>query len=114
MAAEYSGMVAYYPFNGNANDESGNGNNGTVNGASLTSDRFNNTNKAYAFNGTSNYINVPDAATIRPGLEISLTAWVKRTRFGIDIVTEKGGDWTGGTCNYEMCIRDSIWSPVSQ
>ncbi len=106
VAAEYSGMVAYYPFNGNANDESGNGNNGTVNGASLTSDRFNNTNKAYAFNGTSNYINVPDAATIRPGLEISLTAWVKRTRFGIDIVTEKGGDWTGGTCNYGMGLHN--------
>jgi len=34
-----SGFVAYYPFNGNANDESGNGNNGTVNGATLTTDR---------------------------------------------------------------------------
>jgi hypothetical protein len=33
-----SGLVAYYPFNGNANDESGNGNNGTVNGAALTID----------------------------------------------------------------------------
>jgi len=37
-----SGLVAYYPFNGNANDESGNGNNGTVNGATLTADRFGN------------------------------------------------------------------------
>jgi len=36
------GLVAYYPFNGNANDESGNGNNGTVNGATLTTDRFGN------------------------------------------------------------------------
>ena len=45
------GLVAYYPFNGNANDESGNGNNGTVNGATLTTDRFGNTNKAYSFNG---------------------------------------------------------------
>jgi len=26
-----NGLVAYYPFNGNANDESGNGNHGTVN-----------------------------------------------------------------------------------
>jgi len=34
------GLVAYYPFNGNANDESGNGNNGTVNGATSTEDRF--------------------------------------------------------------------------
>jgi len=45
------GLVAYYPFNGNANDESGNGNNGTVYGATLTTDRFGNTNKAYSFDG---------------------------------------------------------------
>ena len=37
-----NGLVAYYPFNGNANDESGNGNDGTNNGATLTSDRFGN------------------------------------------------------------------------
>jgi hypothetical protein len=49
-----NGLVAFYPFNGNANDESGNGNNGVVNGATLTSDRFGNTGKAYSFN--SNYL----------------------------------------------------------
>ena len=37
-----SGLVAHYPFNGNANDESGNGNDGTVNGATLTTDRLGN------------------------------------------------------------------------
>jgi len=47
------GLVAYYPFNGNANDESGNGNNGTVYGATLTSDRFGSPNSAYDFVGTS-------------------------------------------------------------
>ncbi|MEN9948061.1 MAG: hypothetical protein RL106_884, partial [Bacteroidota bacterium] len=30
-----NGLVAWYPFNGNANDESGNGNDGVVNGATL-------------------------------------------------------------------------------
>ncbi len=35
-----NGLVGYWPFNGNANDESGSGNNGTVNGATLTTDRF--------------------------------------------------------------------------
>ena len=43
------GLVAYYPFNGNANDESGNGNNGVVHGATLTTDRFGNANAAYDF-----------------------------------------------------------------
>jgi opacity protein-like surface antigen len=42
-----NGLVGWWPFNGNANDESGNGNNGTVNGATLTTDRFINTNSAF-------------------------------------------------------------------
>ena len=47
------GLIAHYPFNGNANDESGYGNDGTVNGATLTEDRFGKSNSAYIFNGTS-------------------------------------------------------------
>jgi hypothetical protein len=71
------GLVAYYPFNGNANDESGNGNHGTVNGARLTADRFGNTNKAYNFNGISDHIiantnNFPAGNSKR-----SVSAWFK-------------------------------------
>lgn len=44
-----NGLVAYYPFNGNASDVSGNGINGTNNGATLSVDRFNNSNSAYNF-----------------------------------------------------------------
>jgi hypothetical protein len=47
-----SGLLAYYPFNGNANDVSGNGNNGIVNGATLTTDKSGNINSAYSFDGT--------------------------------------------------------------
>jgi hypothetical protein len=46
-----SGLVGYWPFCGNANDASGNGNDGTVNGAALTTDRFGNGNSAYSFDG---------------------------------------------------------------
>ena len=49
------GLVAYYPFNGNANDESGHGLNGAVYGASLTADGFGKSNSAYEFNGVNNY-----------------------------------------------------------
>jgi hypothetical protein len=45
------GLVGWWPFNGNANDESGNGNHGTVNGATLAEDRFGNSNSAYSFDG---------------------------------------------------------------
>ena len=51
-----NGLVGWWPFNGNANDESGNGNNGTVNGASLSADRNGKANSAYSFDGTNNYI----------------------------------------------------------
>ena len=50
-----SGLVGYWPFNGNANDESGNGNNGTVNGATLTEDRFGNADQSYQFNSSDNF-----------------------------------------------------------
>ena len=44
-----NGLVGYWPFNGNANDESGNGNDGTNNGATLLRIRFGNPNSAYDF-----------------------------------------------------------------
>ena len=50
------GLVAYYPFNGNANDESTDGHDGTVYGATLTTDRFGNSNSAYSFDGINDYI----------------------------------------------------------
>jgi len=51
-----NGLVGWWLFNGNANDLSGNNWNGTVNGATLTSDRFGTANSAFNFNGTTNYI----------------------------------------------------------
>lgn len=53
-----NGLVAYYPFSGNANDLSGNGYNGTVNGAILTTDRFGITNSAYQFTSTGAVQNI--------------------------------------------------------
>jgi hypothetical protein len=72
-------LKGWYPFNGNANDLSGNGNNGTVNGATLTSDRFLNSNNAYDFNGSSNYILVNKTPFINAPFTIS--AWVNVKTF---------------------------------
>ena len=52
------GLVAWYPFDGNASDMSGNENHGTVYGASLSVDRFGRNNHAYFFNGSSDYIDL--------------------------------------------------------
>ncbi len=61
-----NGLVGWWPFTGNANDISGNGNNGTVNGATLISDRFSNANSAYSFDGVSNFIQLPNDSSIAP------------------------------------------------
>jgi trimeric autotransporter adhesin len=53
-------VVTYYPFNGNANDVTGNEKNASVTGASLVPDRLNKVNAAYSFNGSSNYIRMPN------------------------------------------------------
>lgn len=52
-----AGLVAYYPFNGNPNDASGNGHDGTDNGATSTTDRIGAPDSAYDFDGTD-YINL--------------------------------------------------------
>lgn len=70
-----AGLVAYWPFNGNANDESGNGYNGTVNGVSLTADRFGTPDKAYFF-VHPNYISVPAASGFFAD-EFTLSWWFK-------------------------------------
>ena len=69
------GLVAYYPFNGNANDESGYGNHGTVYGATLAVDRFGNLNKAYNFNGIDNYIKA--SAENLPTGDRTVSLWFK-------------------------------------
>ena len=71
-----NGLVAYYPFNGNANDATGNGNNGTVNGATLTSDRFGNSNSAYDFNGVDNHISINDTLCNFGTGEFTLSSWL--------------------------------------
>ncbi len=55
-----NGLVGWWPFNGNAIDESSNTNDGTVNGATLTTDRFGNVSSAYSFDGISNFIDIGD------------------------------------------------------
>ena len=74
------GLVAYYPFNGNADDESGNGNNGIVNGAELTADRYGNQNSAYHFSGllSSRYDKIiVDDDPVFHSSHMSISLWVK-------------------------------------
>jgi hypothetical protein len=71
------GLIAYFPFSGNANDEISDENNGTVNGAVLTKDRFNKANCAYKFDGENDYISIPLNINPDEMPKLTLVAWVK-------------------------------------
>ncbi|MFM2208034.1 MAG: hypothetical protein RL213_2009 [Bacteroidota bacterium] len=88
-----TGLVGWWPFCGNANDESGNGNHGTVNGATLAADRFGNMNKAYYFNG---YTNIQTLTAGPTGTGISLSYWYK-TNQSIQMQTISYGSLTWGS-----------------
>lgn len=75
-----NGLVAYYPFNENANDESGNANHGTIyNNALLTTDRFDAPNCAYQFDGVNQYIQFPDQdyLSINTTGKLSVSVWMR-------------------------------------
>jgi len=69
-------LIAYYPFNGNANDESGNQNHGEVIGATLTADRFGNGNSAYYFDGVDDYIDCGNDTSMKVQFPLTMMAWV--------------------------------------
>ncbi|MBT4362772.1 MAG: T9SS type A sorting domain-containing protein [Candidatus Marinimicrobia bacterium] len=74
---EESDKIAYYPFSGNADDASGNGNHGSVSGASLTVDRFGEDNSAYVFDGVDDVITTAYTPSIQEDDEYSISAWMK-------------------------------------
>jgi len=72
-----NGLVGYWPFNGNANDESGNGNNGTVNGATLTAG-LEGANSAYNFNSNNTNISIPNNDSLNlSNTDFTINVWVK-------------------------------------
>jgi hypothetical protein len=76
------GLIAYYPFNGNAVDSSGNGNDGTIHGAVLVKNRFGTANSAYCFCGTSNIV-VNDNEKLRlNNTDFTFNAWANLDKYG--------------------------------
>lgn len=72
------GLVAFYPFDGNANDYSGNQLNGVANNVLLKPDRFGNPNGAYEFNGHSSYIEIDDNALLDFTNQFSISLWINQ------------------------------------
>lgn len=70
-------LVAYYPFNANANDESGNEHHLEVKGATLTFDRFGRGSSAYYFDGAENELILEDQSGLDLTANITICAWFK-------------------------------------
>jgi hypothetical protein len=71
------GLVAHYPFNGNADDASGNGNHGTPTGAEFAANRFGVATSACSFVGTSDsFIRVSDSPSLTITSAITIAAWI--------------------------------------
>ncbi len=70
-----AGLVAAYEFSGNADDSSGSGNDGVVNGATPTADRFGNLDSAYSFSQLAARVEISPVFSSHPS-ELTYAAWV--------------------------------------
>ncbi len=92
-------LVGWWPFTWNANDISGNNYNGTLNGVTITSDRFGNANAAYSFNGSGNYITLPNIIPVQVG---TISFWFQTNSSNTQILVyhgNSGGDDGFGSAN---------------
>ena len=84
MSGISDGLVAYYPFNNNAIDETGNGYDGTVVGATPTDDRNGVPESAYAFDGTNDYINLGTSLNVPSWSNYAVSLWFLHDGGGTD------------------------------
>ncbi len=113
------GLIGWYPFNGNANDESGNGNNGSFTGSSCnvcgtnqvtappttTEDRFNNVNSAYGFDNQLDFISVQNSSTLQLTNEYTISTWLNPStldfgNFNFGVILAKWGNT--GDASYQI------------
>jgi hypothetical protein len=80
-----NGLVAYYPFSGNADDASGNGLNGTNNGATLTADRFGKPASAYSFDGSTSFISIDSSPLLQLSTNLTISFWMNSASGGMMI-----------------------------
>jgi sugar lactone lactonase YvrE len=98
-----SNLTLSLPFTGNANDVSGNSNNGTVqNGATLTQDRYNTPNSAYSFNGSSQFIST--ANSLSAPSTFSISTWFKTTTTSGGAIVGFNSSQTGSGTNYDRAV----------
>jgi hypothetical protein len=95
------GLVGYWSFNEGtgsiAHDTSGNGNDGTINGATWTTGVSEN---ALSFDGVNDYMAVPNSPSLKITGSMTISAWVKTNSFSEQVITIKGSGWEYGVSWY--------------
>ncbi|MDB5135222.1 MAG: C-terminal target protein [Mucilaginibacter sp.] len=100
-----TGLYLSYPFNGNANDVSGNANNGTIQGAApLTTDRYGAANSAYNFNGSTQYISTATSVASPGPQTFSISVWFKTTSVSGGRLVGFGDVQVGASVSYDRHI----------
>jgi hypothetical protein len=108
------GLVAFYPFTGDATDASDNSNDGTVSGATLTADRYGNPNSAYSFDGVDDFIEVADDATLDITGAITMSAWINVSTLRNSSVLAKFDETANDLDGYILNItsNDGVVEPI--
>ena len=102
-----NGLVGWWPFHGNANDQSGTANTGTVTGATLVMDRKNNANQAYSFSpSTTSKIELKSTPTTISNT-FTISIWVKPNRT-INLISESNA--CPGTTTVPMANSNQNWA----
>jgi len=105
-----SGLIGYWPFSGNAKDATPYSDNGSVSGATLTTDRFGNANSAYSFNGTNNYIDLGNPSSRFNLANFTISAWIKDSDITKTARVVYG--YNGTTQFYGVTVRPSGYVDV--
>ncbi len=72
-------LVGYYPFNGDAKDKSGYGNDGTRYGTTSTTDRYGKANSAYDFDGVNDCVMMDHSSSLNIQDNITISAWISES-----------------------------------
>jgi hypothetical protein len=103
-----SGLVAWWPGQGSANDIAGTNDGVLEGGVAFAAGEV---GQAFSFNGTSSYFQVPDSPSLRLTNELTIEFWVQRQDLQAnDEIIEKGGDYTRGVENYGVALASTQWN----
>lgn len=118
-----AGLVAYYPFNNNTNDASGNGNNGSATNIAFTTDALGSNNSACYLDGLTSFIEIPSSASLNSTRLLSVAAkFYQEVPGDGNYLLLRGGPFSGGKDMYHLNFSGTppqnssffaVWEPVA-